>query len=67
VLLVFVDDATGRIMQVRFVGSESTFDYFAATRRYIEQHGKPVAFYSDKASIFRVNAQAPQWGPNARS
>ena len=25
--------------------------YFEATRGYIEQHGKPVAFYSDKASI----------------
>jgi hypothetical protein len=65
VLLVFVDDATGQIMHLRFVASESTFDYFAAVRRYVEQHGKPVAFYSDKASIFRVNAQAPRCGPNA--
>jgi hypothetical protein len=65
VLLVFVDDATSRIMQLRFVASESTFDYFAAVRRYIKEHGKPVAFYSDKASIFRVNARAPRCGPNA--
>ncbi|MDP9035229.1 MAG: ISNCY family transposase [Myxococcota bacterium] len=65
VLLVFVDDATSRIMHLRFVASESTFDYFAAVRRYIERHGKPVAFYSDKASIFRVNARAPRCGPNA--
>ena len=35
--------------------SESTFDYFISTRRYLERHGKPVAFYSDKHSIFRVN------------
>jgi hypothetical protein len=27
VLLVFVDDATGRLMQFRFVQSKSTFDY----------------------------------------
>src|SRR5918912_767762 len=27
----------------------------AATRAYIEAHGKPVAFYSDKHGIFRVN------------
>ena len=42
-------------MQLRFVKSESTFSYFEATRGYIEKHGKPLALYSDKASIFRVN------------
>jgi transposase len=54
-LLVYVDDATGRLMELRFVDSETTFDYFHATRRYLELHGKPVAFYSDKHSVFRVN------------
>jgi hypothetical protein len=55
-LLVYVDDATSRLAELRFVASESAFDYFASTRTYLEQHGKPVAFYSDKASIFRVAA-----------
>lgn len=59
-LLVFVDDATSRLMELLFVPSESTFSYFAATRRYLEGHGKPVAFYSDKASIFRINAPQPR-------
>jgi len=54
-LLVFIDDATGRLVQLRFVDAESTFDYFHATRGYIERYGKPVAFYSDKHSVFRVN------------
>lgn len=36
------------------MASESAFDYFASTRAYLERYGKPVAFYSDKASIFRV-------------
>jgi len=53
-LLVYVDDATSRLMELRFVKSESTFDYFEATRSYLERHGKPVAFYSDQASVFRV-------------
>jgi hypothetical protein len=53
-LLVYVDDATGRAMELRFVESESAFDYFAATASYVRRHGKPVAFYSDKHSIFRV-------------
>jgi hypothetical protein len=48
-------DATSRLMQVRFVASESAFDYFRTTRAYLEQHGKPVALYSDKHGIFRVN------------
>ena len=54
-LLAFVDDATSRLMTLRFVASESAFDYFRTTRAYLEAHGKPVAFYSDKHNIFRVN------------
>jgi hypothetical protein len=53
--LVFVDDATSRLMAVRFTGTESTFAYFEALREYLERHGKPLALYSDKATIFRVN------------
>jgi hypothetical protein len=56
-LLAFVDDATSRLMLLRFVASESAFDYFRATREYLETHGKPVAFYSDKYSVFRVNSK----------
>jgi transposase len=53
-LLVYIDDATSRLMHLRFVETESTFAYFAATQGYLEAHGKPVAFYSDKHSVFRV-------------
>lgn len=56
-LLTFVDDATSRLMQLRFVGSESAFDYFRTIRAYLQTHGKPVALYSDKHGIFRVNAK----------
>ncbi len=52
-LLVYVDDATSRLMYLHFTATESTFSYFEATRAYIERHGKPGAFYSDKASVFR--------------
>jgi transposase len=55
--LVYVDDATGKLMELRFVVSESAFDYFAATESYLGRHGKPVAFYSDKHSIFRVSQE----------
>jgi len=54
-LLVFVDDPTSRLMELRFVPSESTFAYFEALKAYLRRHGKPIAFYSDKYSIFRVS------------
>ncbi|NSY43009.1 ISNCY family transposase [Agrobacterium tumefaciens] len=53
-LLVFVDDATGKLMQLRFVRSESAFTYFEALELYLQCHGAPIAFYSDKHSVFRV-------------
>jgi transposase len=53
-LLVFIDDATSTLLQLRFVKSESTFSYFEALELYLKAHGCPVAFYSDKHTVFRV-------------
>lgn len=60
-LLVFVDDATSRLMYLQFVEAETTFNYFAGVRSYLTSFGKPLAFYSDKFGVFRVNI------PNALS
>jgi transposase len=57
-LLVFIDDATSSLMQLRFVPSESTSSYFEALQGYLVTHGCPVAFYSDKHSVFRINRDA---------
>ena len=57
-LLVFIDDATSRLMTLHFTATESTFSYFEATRQYIEAHGKPVALYSDRASVFHCSNPA---------
>jgi hypothetical protein len=63
-LLVYVDGATSRLMELCFADVESTFDYFRATRRYLERHGKPMAFYSDRLSVFHVQARdKAQGGP----
>ena len=51
-LLVYVDDATSRLMTLHFTATESTFSYYEATRAYLARHGKPVAFYSDRASVY---------------
>src|SRR6202140_3968935 len=60
--IVYVDDATSRLMVVRFAGTESTFAYFEATREYLQRYAKPLALYSDKASIFRVNLASATGG-----
>lgn len=61
-LLVFIDDATSRLMHLEFVSSESTFSYFGALERYLKAHGRPVAFYSDKHTVFRVAQQGAKSG-----
>ena len=64
-LLVFIDDATSRLMQLHFVPTESTFAYFEAARGYLERYGKPVAFYSDKAAVFRTTRESAEFGRSA--
>ena len=59
-LLVYIDDATGKLLHLRFCEAETSFDYMLSTRAYIEQYGKPLAFYSDKHSVFRVNQKTCQ-------
>lgn len=54
-LLVFIDDATSRIVWLEFVQSESVDSVMKATRKYIEKFGRPLSFYVDFGSVFRVN------------
>jgi transposase len=63
-LLVFIDDATGKLLELLFVVDETFFAYCAAARHYFEREGKPVTFYSDKHGVFRVNAAQPQGTTN---
>ena len=54
-LLVFIDDATSKLVSMRFEETETTAGYFRAAKDYATKYGLPMAFYSDKHSIFRVN------------
>ena len=56
-LIVFIDDATGRLMAMGFFGAETVVAYMKTLRLYLAAHGRPVAFYSDRYSVFRVNAK----------
>ena len=55
-LLVFIDDATGKLKYLQFVAHETTVGYLAGVRYYVDNNGKPRALYSDRHSIFRVNS-----------
>ena len=54
-LLVYIDDATSELMHLEMAEAETALSYMQATRTYLGRHGKPIAFYSDKHSVFRNN------------
>jgi transposase len=56
-LIVFIDDATNRLTALRFSPAETTRAYLETIRDHVLAHGLPLAFYSDRHGIFRVNAK----------
>jgi hypothetical protein len=54
-LIVFIDDATSRIVSLHFAEGETTAAYFIAAKQYFERFGLPLALYSDQLRVFRLN------------
>lgn len=54
-LLDYIDDATSRIQHLEFVDEEDTLSLMRTTKTYLRKHGRPVALYVDKDSIYTVN------------
>jgi DNA-binding Lrp family transcriptional regulator len=52
-LINMIDDATGRWF-ARFVVSDSTVENMNLLERYVQQHGRPLAYYTDKAALFQT-------------
>lgn len=52
-LIAMIDDATSRLF-ARFVRSDSTEENMRLLWDYLEKFGRPLTFYTDKASIFRT-------------
>jgi transposase len=52
-LIAMIDDATSRLY-ARFVASDSTEENMRTLWGYVERYGRPLAFYTDKASLFRT-------------
>jgi transposase len=56
-LIVFIDDATSRLTALHFSPTETMKAYLIALKQHVLAHGAPLAFYSDRHGIFRVNAK----------
>ena len=52
-LIAMIDDATSRLF-ARFVRHDSTEENMKLLKSYVEKFGRPLAFYTDKASIFQT-------------
>jgi hypothetical protein len=52
-LINMIDDATGRWF-ARFVASDSTVENMNLLESYLKKHGRPLAYYTDKASLFQT-------------
>src|SRR5881227_3477112 len=58
-LVAMIDDATSQAY-ARFVGHDSTEENLRVLWEYLKRWGRPVEFYTDKSSLFTVNAPAPE-------
>jgi hypothetical protein len=58
-LIHMIDDATSELT-ARFVSSDSTEQNMRLLWTYLERHGRPQAFYTDKASLFRTAPKTPR-------
>jgi len=52
-LIAMIDDATSRLF-ARFVRHDSTEENMKLLWGYLEKFGRPVSFYTDKASLFQT-------------
>jgi transposase len=60
-LIHMIDDASSRL-HARFVLHDSTAENMRLVWSYVEQHGRPVSYYTDKAGLFQT---APKNGRDA--
>ena len=52
-LLLAVDDATGKVASASFCEYENTRDYFLLVKAMIDLYGTPIALYTDRHSVFK--------------
>src|SRR5580658_9560465 len=64
-LIHMIDDATSELT-ARFVRHDSTEENMRLLWSYLERHGRPVAFYTDKASLFLTTERRLRDRPDVR-
>ena len=62
-LIVFIDDATSRLLALRFFAAETTEAYMETLRGHLAEHGRPVSPCSDRYGVFRVNRKGREGAP----
>lgn len=60
-LIAMIDDASNELL-ARFVGEDSTQEHLKVLRCYLKRNGRPRAFYTDRAGLFRVNPRRKGYG-----
>lgn len=67
-LLVFIDDATSRVMRLAMVPCECADAYLTHFKAYIERCGRPIRVYADRhAALFRRGKRSGQLVPDFTS
>jgi transposase len=59
-LIAAIDDATGKLAAAVFREAEDAAGYFLLVQQMLEQHGRPLALYHDRHSIFAQNRLATE-------
>jgi hypothetical protein len=57
-LIIYIDDASSQVLYGEFAKVEDTLTLMRTTKTYLQKRGRPVAFYVDKDSIYKINRQA---------
>jgi hypothetical protein len=59
-LIAAIDDATGKLAAAVFREEEDAAGYFLLVQQMLERHGRPLALYHDRHSIFKQTSKATE-------
>src|SRR5258708_32930631 len=59
-LIAAIDDATGKIIAGVIRSQEDTHGYLLLVRQMLQRHGRPLALYHDRHSIFQQKSLATE-------
>lgn len=66
-LLAAIDDATGIVLDAKFVADEGVFPVFGFWRGYVERHGVPRSIYLDRFSTYKMTQRVAAENPDLKT